>query len=267
MSVKEITDNTAHSAIGASSMYRWSECPGSVQMSAMAIAPSSSIHAIMGTIAHEVAAFFLEHGFWPVPDEYNLDITELDAMVKAVSVYTDYIARRKAESPHAKVHVETRFDLASVYPGAFGTADCVIYDAASGHLEVIDYKHGSGLVVEVENNLQLLYYALGAVTALGYPFQDLNLVIVQPRAFHPKGVIRNWTIGAEEILDFRATLIAAAKRTEEKDPEFKAGKHCFFCSAIDICPKSDEAKAAKRSAVMAPLFKSDPKDDFEPVPM
>lgn len=265
MSIKEIVDNTKHSKIGASSMYRWSACPGSVQMCDISAVPSSSIHAIMGTIAHEVAAFYLEKGYWPLPDEFDLTMSELDDMAAAISVYTDYIARIKQKEPNNTIHIEHSFDMEKIYPGAYGTADCVSYNPDDKYLKVIDYKHGKGLVVEVENNTQLLYYALGAISTLNYPFRAVELVVVQPRAFHPKGPIRNWIVGAEEILDFEADLIAAAKRTEEKKPKFKEGSHCFFCAAIHLCPLSDKAKKAKMSKSMMPRFKSDPKKDFKPV--
>ena len=266
MSIKEYTDNTKHSKIGASSMYRWSACPGSVQMSEMAETPSSSIHAITGTIAHEVAAYYLTKGFYPLPDEYGLTMSELEVMVETgVKHYVEYIERLHDREPHNTFHIEHSFDMDMVYPGAFGTADFVSYNPETKYLKVVDYKHGKGLVVEVENNSQLLYYALGAVSTLDYPFRVVELVVVQPRAFHSKGPIRNWVIGVEELLEFEHEMKTAAKRTEAKDPYFKAGEHCFFCSAIEICPKSEEAKAAKRNKVMMPHFKSDPKDDFKPV--
>lgn len=265
MSIKEITDNTKHSKIGASSMYRWSACPGSVQMSELATRPATSVHAMNGTIAHEVAAFYLNKGFWPLPDEYGLTMSELEIMVKAVQVYTDYIERLYEKERHNKFHVEHSFDMEAVYPGAYGTADFVSYNPVTKFLKVIDYKHGSGLVVEVEDNTQLLYYALGAVTTLNYPFEWVELMVVQPRAFHPKGPVRNWIIDAARLIDFECDLIEAAKRTEETVPHFEAGDHCFFCGAIDICPKSSEAKAAKRAKVMMPNFQGDPKKDFTPI--
>jgi len=264
MSFKEIVDNTKHSHIGASSMYRWSACPGSVKLCGFATKPSSSVHAIEGTIAHEVAAFYLINGFWPLPDTFGLTESQLDIMVQAITVYTDHIARLKEAEPQNKFHVEHSFDMGKIYPGAYGTADFVSYNSHIGWLKVIDYKHGKGMVVEVENNKQLMYYALGAITTLNYPFRVIELVVVQPRAFHPKGSVRNWIIGVEEILDFKAELIEAAKRTEDKNPKFKAGEHCFFCAGIEICPIKDKAKTAKSKKIMSPLF-NDPKKDFLPV--
>ena len=244
-------------------MYRWSECPGSVQLCEIADESPSSIHAQQGTIAHEVAAFFLERGYWPLPDEFGLTMSELNAMAKAISVYTDYILRMRIREPQSIFHVEHGFDMGMVYPNAFGTADFVAYNPATRHLRVIDYKHGAGLVVEVEKNTQLLYYALGAAVTLNYPLQTIELVVAQPRAFHAKGPIRNWFVTIEEMFEFMAYLRESAKKTELPNPTFKAGSHCFFCGAIDICPLSKEAKAAKRAKVMKPRVKTDPKDEFK----
>lgn len=234
-------------------------------MSEMSDVPSSSIHAIEGTIAHEVAAYRLIHGYWPLPDEFGLTMNELEIMAKAIQVYIDYCDNLHDKEPHNKFHIEHSFEMDMVHPDAYGTADFCSYNPRTKHLRVVDYKHGKGLVVEVEKNTQLLYYALGAVLTLDYPFDMVELVVVQPRAFHPKGPVRNWIIGAEELIDFRSDLVAAAERTESPNPEFKAGDHCFFCNAIDICPLSIEAKAAKRAKVMMPKFARDPKEDFVPI--
>lgn len=207
----------------------------------------------------------MTEGFWPLPDKYGLSMDELEIMVKAIKIYTDYIEELHDAEPHNKFHIEHSFQMDMVYPGAFGTADFVSYNPDDKYLRVIDYKHGSGLVVEVEDNTQLLYYALGAVSTLPYPFRALELCIIQPRAFHPKGHIRKWIIGVERLLEFEHELKAAAKRTEAADPVFKAGDHCFFCGAIDICPKSSEAKQFKRQKIMMPKFASDPAQDFKPV--
>lgn len=264
--IKTIKEPTKHSPIGASSMYRWAACPGSVKLSGMAAERGSSPHAQLGTTAHEVAEFYLSNGFWPLPDDFGLTMSELDSMVKdGCSIYTDYIARMRLEDPDVIIHIEHTFDMNMVYPGCYGTADAVAYFPSSKILRVIDYKHGKGVVVEVEDNLQGQYYALGAIETLKYPFNQIQIVIVQPRAFHAKGPIRTWTYGIEKLLDFRADLIEAAKRTEEPNAYFEAGDHCFFCGAIDICPKSSEAKKAKRSKIMKPLFQKDPADEFEPV--
>ena len=63
----EVTPNgKAHSKIGASSMYRWSKCPGSVRL-CEGIKSVSSVYADEGTRAHELAASLLgaQSGHWP----------------------------------------------------------------------------------------------------------------------------------------------------------------------------------------------------------
>jgi len=229
--IEKFIDDTPHSSIGASSMYRWSACPGSVEMSRMAWPEKDSVYAVEGTIAHDVASYFLENNEWPAPSRYD-EMTEksMEAIKKAVTVYTDYIDNLRLMHFRYQIFIEHGFDMGSVYPGAYGTADCVFYDMGNKVVKVIDYKHGAGLVVEVEDNLQLLYYALGAVTSLKLPFREVELTVVQPRAFHPKGKIRKWRIDVTTLLDFENKLVESAERTKAKNPKFKEGNHCFFCN-------------------------------------
>ena len=63
------------------------------------------------------------------------------------------------------LRVEVKFDLTHIDAEAFGTCDAVIV-APMNRIIVVDYKHGKGHAVEVENNHQLQYYALGAYYAL-----------------------------------------------------------------------------------------------------
>ena len=258
-----VTDDTPHSSIGASSMYRWSKCPGSVKLGDMADDEKSSAPAILGTIAHEVAEIYLTTGVWPDAAKYGMSEGEMKAVVTGVKVYTDYVQSIKNSEPNSIHHIEHGFDMHMVHPGAYGTADFVSYNPDTKRLRVADYKNGKGLVVEVFNNPQLLYYALGAALTLKYPFRTLELVVVQPRAFHSSGSIRSWVVGPETLWDFRADLIDAAKRTEKPNAPYAAGSHCFFCKGMSLCPIKDKAMAAKKGVFMAP--KMDAVDDFKPV--
>ena len=65
-------------------------------------------------------------------------------------------------------------------------------------LEVIDYKHGIGIVVEVENNPQIMYYAYMIIDELGsaWMIAPTTLTIVRPRVTW-REPIRSWqtTVG------------------------------------------------------------------------
>lgn len=58
--------------------------------------------------------------------------------------------------------IEARVSLASIIPGAFGTVDVLAIDS-EGRMHVIDWKFGDGVVVPVEGNMQLTFYAACAL--------------------------------------------------------------------------------------------------------
>jgi len=257
-------DDTLHSKIGASSMYRWSACPASVSLCEMAGPQASSVYAMEGTLAHEVAARKLQTGKWPDPKELGLTASKLKAMKKPIRIYLDYIDG--LDKKDSEILIEHSFDMDMVFANAFGTADCVHYNYKEKHLRVIDYKHGAGLVVEVEGNPQLKYYTLGALLTLGFPTKTIETVVVQPRAYHDKGPVRSTFSTSYELLEFEEFLVKSAIATTKRNAPVIAGPHCFFCNAIDICPKSKQAKAEKQKVSTAPRNKTDAKDEFTPIP-
>jgi len=226
----------AHSTRGASSYSRWSKihggCPGSVKLSE-GLTSLESEYAKEGTLAHEIAANTLDHYFFGkiTPTVYkNLP----HDMMSAVKVYVDFIinAAHAAGADVARNHVliEHRFDMSkSVYPGLFGTSDAVIYFPKIKKLLVADYKHGAGIAVEVEDNLQLQYYALGALLSTGFPCNEVEIVVVQPRCGDDP--IRKWKFSSVELLDFAADLASDAAATEDPNAAIIPGKHCRFCPA------------------------------------
>lgn len=218
----------AHSKLGASSMYRWSACPGSVRASE-GIVSASSKYAEEGTEAHEFAADYLVRGSVAIKPDTDIE------MVEAVKEYADHV-RSLIEPGKTKMLIEHRFDLSSIYPGCFGTADCVVWDPRTHVLHVVDYKHGQGIAVEAKDNPQLRYYALGALVTCGFPAERVVMTIVQPRCFHPDGPVRSEVIDAIDLLDFSVDLVDYARATEAPDAPLVPGDHCRFCPAAATCP-------------------------------
>ena len=214
-------------------MDRWSSCPGSVRLS-VGIPNKTSAYAEEGTLAHEIAAGILTNqpplSFTNTPED----------MMPAVETYVDWVRGIQKAYPDSVTLIEQRLDLSHLYPGLFGTGDCLIYLPSTKHLIVADYKHGKGLPVEVvedgKANVQLSYYALGALEATGYPVKTVELTVVQPRCSHPDGPIRSHTFAAIDILDFSADLIEYAKKTEDPEAPLSPGDHCRFCPAAQSCP-------------------------------
>lgn len=224
----------AHSTLGASSAHRWMECPGSVRL--YQLVPETqgepSIHAAEGTKAHELAADCLNHGIHPVGDDLE--------MVKAVDVYYNYVNSLEGDVRL----VEERVDLSRLKPAPpvpmFGTADAIVWNKKQRRLHVVDFKYGKGVKVEVKDNPQLLYYALGAVLALRVRPETIRVAVVQPRADHRDGPIREHVYDWQELTDFKNKLLEAAALTAQPDaPVGPVGSHCRWCRAKPVCPAQE----------------------------
>lgn len=229
----------AHSKLGASSMYRWSACPGSVEL-CRDIPSTSSVWAQEGTEAHEYAADFVL-GKLPADQFQKLSI-EMQEAIKTYAYTIMEDRHGKAFPPKSTGHpddrllVEHKFDLSSVFAGCFGTADAVLWKSQSRLLIVYDFKYGSGVAVDVVRNQQMMYYGLGALVTLKFPARFVEIVVVQPRCRHKHGPVRRWRAPSVEFIDFEAELVEAAERTQEVNAPLNPGRHCFFCPAKNSCP-------------------------------
>lgn len=152
-----------HSEIGASSSNRWLNCPASVSLS-KDIKQEDNEYARQGTIAHQLAEFAIKNKISPrniteITYENNKQIIDQD-MQEAVEIYYDYIIS-KIDNGYM-VKLEERINLDFIDQEMFGTADATIYNEKDKSLEIVDYKHGINIDVEIKDNSQLIYYLLGA---------------------------------------------------------------------------------------------------------
>lgn len=242
---------TAHATLGASSAKRWMNCPGSVKLSE-GLPDSESDHAREGSAAHALGETCLLTGEMPfeylgepVPHADHADHTVSQDMVDAVMVYVRYV-RSFGRKITAKM-VERRVDLEPLgewAAGMFGTADFVLFDGRRQVLHIVDYKHGQGVLVDTDDNPQLMYYAVGALLALGkHNVKDRQRVkveatIVQPRVHHPDGPIRTIVYTADELLTWAETTLRDAVEATRHDhpPLIPSDDACRFCKARGICP-------------------------------
>lgn len=208
----------------------------------------------------EPTIFYDGQLLWAKNPAFKID----EAFASAVQLYLDTVdyyinwAREKF-GVEPQLLIEKGFDLGAVYPGMFGTNDVCIF-VPGKCLIVIDYKHGRGKVVKIKDNTQLRYYGLGAILELcaeaaGKSLHDITpegvkelietvlpeevvTVIVQPRAAHADGPVRDASYPIKEILiDYRDLLIEKAKDTEKPDAPLATGDWCFFCPGKIKCPK------------------------------
>jgi len=228
-------DNT-HSQLGPSAAHRWMQCPGSVALEATVPEEEESAYAAEGTRAHEIAAQILNK--FPIKDEKNMP-NALKEMYNHVRMYTDLV---KKECKGLELEIEQKLTLEDIDERLFGTVDAMAYDEKEGILRVFDLKYGIGVEVEVEDNPQLMYYAL--CSWITHPFaSSCILTIVQPRIQGKK--IKTIEYRASDLGKFAKRLTAAIIDVDEEPNLFIAGeKQCKWCRASSICPEQSKAFTA-----------------------
>lgn len=238
--MSEINHSTrGHSPWGASSSHRWMNCTGSIKLikdNQDKIVNSDSAYSREGTAAHELAEFCIMNDTKAeemIGREFN-EVKVTEEMAQAVQLYLDTIESYVAKlGENCEVLIEESFSL-DISDEMFGTNDCCII-APFDKLVVLDYKHGQGVAVDAVGNTQLMYYALGLYEQ--YEVEEIELVIVQPRAQHDKGPVRSWTISVKELEDFGKELEKAYKESKSgKGKLVPSEKACRFCPASGFCP-------------------------------
>ena len=258
-------ENRAHSKLGASIAHRWMNCYGSVALCS-GREDQQTVYAAQGTAAHELSEWCLrqEKDAEDFLDEEivvgNHVFTVDQEMADAVQTYVDYVRSVYDREAGDLLLVEHRFDLSHVAGGMFGTGVAGIYNVRTKTLRTIDYKHGKGHAVDPVNNPQLAYYGLGMIaipSLVGIQIDKVVLAIVQPRAPHRDGPIREWETDPVHLLDFQADLAEAAARTQEPDAPRVPGDWCNFCPAAGICPELREVALLKAQAEFADVVAPD----------
>ena len=261
----------AHSRLGGSGAARWMRCPGSVGLSEGVDDEEDDTFSAPGTAAHSLAQTCLvndtnawEYVGWAyskdlevhwTPTQVGKVYTQATAddlvwfdkeMADAVQVYLDAVCDTHPYRNQGNFWVERRFACPSIHPDFYGTADAVYLDwpntaaLAGGTLHVWDYKHGAGIVVDVERNAQLMYYACGALEDLGLweTVDRVVLHVVQPRGWHFDGAHRAWSISTDELLAWLEDELVPAMERATASRDTASGEHCRFCPARGrACPQ------------------------------
>lgn len=274
-------DKPVHSTRGASGAYRWMNCAGAPAAEEK-FEDTDSIYALEGTAAHKVVeacwqmdceadAFLDSEVAVDRKDGGTETFTVDDDMVNSAN---DYLAAVKEYiKPGTTVESEVRLNLEPLTGrgDTYGTADNLVFDPETRHLLIADFKYGRGVVVEVEDNEQLLYYACGGVAkaeAAGWDVEDFTILIGQSRAAHPEGPIRRATYKTVTLLEFLERLNEALLKTDDPNAPRKAGKWCRFCRASG--PTCPENTAYALAVAEADFAKADPEvlpAVTKPVPM
>ena len=234
---------STHAKLSPSASKRWMTCPGSqaiIDIHPSMDRDSDNTESRRGTAAHALLEVCLNEGCdaknyrdWIIdPDtgevmqptfdlkqkavEPDYYIVDLEDMIEPVQETIDYVKDRLIEYGYefettadavkaGVLQLERRVTILEDRDDCFGTADILIY-AWPEIMEIIDYKNGAGILVEVHDNPQLLSYLLGSVGGLDI-YENYRYTVAQPR---------HWGGGIESVdLDY-TTLMEFKDRLSEK---------------------------------------------------
>ena len=230
----------AHALLGPSSAARWIACPPSVKLCEQ-FEDAESEYAKEGSLAHEIAELKVRKLIDPglTSRKFTAAMKKLkekelyqEEMQGYTDEYVEFIQEQMysySTTPH--IAVEQKVDFSEYVPDGFGTADCILI--SNDTLHVIDFKYGKGVPVSVENNKQLLLYALGAYLAyeMIFPIAHIKMSIVQPRLAN----IDTWECSLDYLLEFAKIAQEKATMALKGEGDFNCGEHCKFCKAKAIC--------------------------------
>lgn len=157
------------------------------------------------------------------------------------------------------VQVDTSFEGAGW--DIRGRADHVVYrppqidrngDVADAPLLTIDdLKYGYRLV-SPEWNWTLIAHAIGYCIRERIQPERITLRIHQPRAYHPDGPLREWSISYLELMECYNRINA---RLSEPTDELRTDLDiCAKCHALPTCPAAREGEMNARDAIKAMSF-------------
>lgn len=206
----------------------------------------TSIYAEEGTRAHDYAEKILKGKFDP---------KDLPKGMECVMQYVD-ICRTLQNRWGGEMWTETRVPL-YYFPQERGTIDMALI--GGDRLCITDYKHGMGVMVNVEQNPQLTNYAYSVIKHYDEildctPSDAVEIRIIQPRIrFGDTEKLWETTVGelAELAIPIKKTadlILGTLDRSRDAlELTFcPTESNCQFCDLKPICP-------VRAKAMMAPL--------------
>lgn len=216
-----------------SSSYRWTRCAASPTFEGRSAEQAPSDAAREGTCAAWVADSVLKSVWVTAADMVGLTHENgwlvTPDMAHHVQKYIDLI-----RSFGGSVAAEQFVRLTDFIAGTFDTS--VVGSMTSNVLRIIDLKYGVK-IVEVFNNTQVIIYAGAELIRLGHPasITHVELGIYQPRAFHPDGIYRTWTLTVADLWRHVEWIVDRGNACQVPNPVATPGPQCDYCRATTSC--------------------------------
>ena len=175
----------------------------------------------------------------------------LDCVTDFMGVYSGLVSQ--GETP--TYGIEAKIGAMRIHPSLKGRVDLWLYVARNeGHLYVWDFKYGHA-VVEACHSWQNICYATGISEdlLLGTKLDTwVHMRIVQPRAYHIDGIVREWRISLEIVLDHAQIMHDRAAKIFAGEGKTNSGNHCKYCVARHACG------SAQRAAMLSVEYSGNP---------
>lgn len=229
----------AHSTIvGGSSAKRVINCPGSVALVTKVPPKPSSSYAEEGTFLHECMERILNG---ESIDEVDATEEQINEKLRPAFAALDEI------DPEGKLEFQTEVHVAFLEPLQEVFGSCDVVGRRGDTAIILDWKFGSGVWVDAEENDQLMFYAAAAMhtESCRWAFEGIDkieCIIVQPPH------VKVWKTTPGRIKNFERELVRAIHSAMREDAPLKKGDHCRWCAAKPICPLMN--REAKRAVSM-----------------
>lgn len=223
-----------HKRFAPSSMHRVLTCTASLRfiesLPPSAVDRSDSIYARRGSAGHTVSEMVLANSSFqdgqlqelsPVHTYLGASVGGIvidEEIIAACVPYIKYCQRQMRVAKFSRI--ESKLDLGiwkflknSDVDGSDcgGTMDFISIYNSQKHtiLEVTDLKTGAGVPVQVENNPQLLTYALCALIRYWFEHRPdrIKITIAQQPVEHPKGPIRSVTLTPKKLINWGKSVL------------------------------------------------------------
>lgn len=245
-----------HSIIPPSSAKIWGApngCTGWVTMSQMYPETEETEESKEGTASHEIGEKLIQ--YQTVGKISNNKASDFEGetaengiiftveMFEAAEIYAADVGdvmRSTGVFGGPCLGIEKRIEAKKIHDLSFGTIDAFLFDRKTGHLYIWDYKFGYE-IVEAFENWQAINYVAGIFELLeldnGIADQHItvHIRIVQPRAFHRDGMIREWVVTGSDLRAHFNTLEMNAAEALGPNAKCRSGAHCRHCTARANC--------------------------------
>lgn len=232
---------TAHALLAPSSAFRWVFCPLSASLEAAYPETEPSPASLEGTAAHWVVEMQLRGTPVALGDIAPNGVTVTRDMLEGAELVQADIVAALGRNWSDVLFIEKCVQIPRIHPtDNWGTPDYFAWAQPSvtedhDTLRVWDYKFGHG-IVEAFENWQLLDYAIGILGDAYLPETVLELIVVQPRAYHRDGPVRRWRIRAGDLGQYFLRLReSAALATGPNPPALVTTEGCANCRGRHAC--------------------------------